>query len=139
MNVDIRDALAQNLTAAGILPITDIAFENTEFDPAGKSAYLAFFYFPALDQATGKTIASADDQTGFIQISVFTRLQNNDYGKDYLGLLDQIKAAFYSGKQLTYNTQLVELLDSDYINPSEGDGWYQGGLTINYQAFKQRV
>lgn len=137
-DLNIRGALASLLNTAGI-PANKIAWENTTFEPDGLDFYIEFSFFPAVEEATGKTIASSSDQIGMAQVSVFTKLNANDYGTLYLQTIDAIKAVFLSGIETSYNDQVVHILESTNINPSPSESWYQGGLTINYQAFKTRV
>ena len=136
-DLNIRRALASTLVNAGI-PIDRIAFENTSFDPTGKDYYVAFYFFPAEDIAMGKLQSDNVDQTGFVQVSVFVKMNLGDYGTLYYQTIDTLKGAFLSGLETSYNGQVVEIQDLTNINPTESESWYQGGLTINYQAFKAR-
>lgn len=137
-DLDIRNALANLLSTTGI-PLANVALENSTFDPTGLNYYIAFNFFPAVETATGKTLASSSDQLGLVQISVFTKLNSNDYGTLYLQTIDSLKAVFLSGVETSYNSQVVHILESTNINPTDSESWYQGGLTVNYQAFKTRV
>ena len=137
-DLNIRNALAETLVSAGI-PLERIAFENTSFDPLGKDYYIAFYFFPNEDRATGKSQTDSVDQDGFVQVSVFVEANRGDYGALYYQTIDTLKSVFLSGTQTSYNGQNVMILDSTNINPTITESWYQGGLTINYQAFKTRV
>lgn len=137
-DLNIRRALASTLVNAGI-PLDRIAFENTSFDPKGKDYYVAFYFFPAEDVAMGKLQGDNVDQNGFVQVSVFVKMNLGDYGTLYYQTIDTLKGAFSSGLETSYNGQVVEIQDLTNINPTESESWYQGGLTINYQAFKARA
>lgn len=137
-DLNIRRALATALVSSGI-PQSNIAWENSGFNPVGLDYYVDFNFFPSTDVANGKLQIDSVDQNGFVQVMAFTKLANNDYGTKYLETIDTIKAAFPSGSETSYNGQVVEIEDSTNINPSDSESWYQGGLTINYQAFKERV
>lgn len=137
-DLNIRRALATLLNSSGI-PLANIAWENTEFDPSNLDYYIAFYFFPASDSAFGKTQLDDSEQLGLVQVSVFTRLNAGDYGQKYYETIDIIKGAFRSGIETSYNGQDVAILDSTNINPTDSESWYQGGLTINYRALKERV
>lgn len=137
-DLNIRRALASTLVNAGI-PLDRISFENTSFDPTGKDYYVAFYFFPTEEAAMGKLQTDSVDQSGFVQVSVFVKMNLGDYGTLYYQTIDTLKSAFLSGLETSYNGQVVEIQDSTNINPTESESWYQGGLTINYQAFKARV
>ena len=137
-DLNIRRALATLLNTAGI-PLSNIAYENTTFEPDGLEFYIEFSFFPATETGAGKTPVDDSEQNGFVQVSVFTKLNANDYGTLYLQTIDSIKGAFQSGAETSYNNQNVAILDSTNINPSPSEAWYQGGLTVNYRAFKKRV
>jgi len=137
-DLNIRRALATALVSSGI-PQSNIAWENSGFNPTGLDYYVDFNFFPSTDVANGKLQIDSVDQNGFVQVSVFTKLSANDYGTKYLETIDIVKGAFSSGSETSYNGQVVEIEDSTNINPSDSESWYQGGLTINYQAFKKRV
>lgn len=137
-DLNIRRALATLLISSGT-PQANIAWENTNYDPANLDYYIAFYFMPAGEDATGKTLASSSEQFGMVQVSVFTRLNSGDYGTKYLQTIDLLKSVFLSGTETSYNDQTVHILDSTNINPSDSESWYQGGLTVNYQTFKTRV
>lgn len=137
-DLNIRRALATLLISSGI-PQANIAWENTTFDPANLEYYIAFYFLPASDSAMGKTIDSSSEQLGLVQVSVFTKLNSGDYGTKYLETIDTLKAAFLDGAETSYNDQVVHVLDSSNISPTDSESWYQGGLTVNYLAFKKRV
>jgi hypothetical protein len=138
---DIRDAMVGLLNTAGI-PVANISFENKPFDPddrSDSSYYIAFYFMPSTEDSAGKTLNDDSEQLGSIQISVFTNLNSDYYGTKYLETIDTIKGAFLTGVETSYNGQAVTILDSSNISPSDSESWYQGGLTINYRAFKKRV
>lgn len=137
-DLNIRRALATLLVSSGI-PQANIAWENTTFDPANLEYYIAFYFLPATEDSAGKTLADDSEQLGLVQVSVFTQLNSGDYGTKYLETIDTIKGAFLTGVETSYNGQAVTILDSSNISPSDSESWYQGGLTINYRAFKKRV
>lgn len=140
-DLNIRRALATLLISSGI-PQLNISWENKTYDPdkrVDKSYYIAFYFLPATEDSAGKTLADDSEQLGLVQVSVFTQLNSGDYGTKYLETIDTIKGAFLTGVETSYNGQAVTILDSSNISPSDSESWYQGGLTINYRAFKKRV
>ena len=137
-DLNIRRALATALVSSGI-PQSNIAWENSGFNPTGLDYYVDFNVFSATEIGAGKTLEDCSEQNGFTQVSVFTKMNSNDYGTLYYQTLDTVKAAFLSGSETSYNGQVVAILDSNGINPTDSESWRQGGLTINYRAFKERV
>jgi len=137
-DLNIRRALATLLISSGI-PQSNIAWENTTFDPANLDYYIAFYFLPSTEDSAGKALADDSEQLGLCQVSVFTKLNSGDYGTKYLETIDTIKGVFLTGVETSYNGQAVTILDSSNISPSDSESWYQGGLTINYRAFKKRV
>lgn len=133
-DLNIRRALATLLNTAGI-PNELIAWENTTFDPTGLDYYVKFDFFPAVDAGFGRA-DSGVIQDGFSQVSVFTKLNSGDYGTLYLQTIDTVKSAFSFGAVSSYNDQSIRVTGTTNINPSESESWYQGGLTVNYQAIK---
>lgn len=135
-----KQALITQLLGASIPNITssDIAFENKDFDPKGKSLWLALYFIPATTQMMGKTSASSDEQRGVFQVSVFTSLNNNDYDNVQLQTIDSILSAFQYSSGTVYNTQTVDILESTVNNGTENESWFKRDISINYLTFSTR-
>ena len=135
-----KQALLSKLLGASIPNITnsDIMFENKDFDPAGKSLWLACYFIPATTEILGKTFVSGDEQRGVWQISVFVSLNNNDYDTAQLQTIDAIKSVFYYNSSTVYNTQKVDILESTLNNGTENESWFKRDLSINYLTFSTR-
>ena len=67
-----KQALLTQLLGASIPNITssDIMFENKDFDPKGKSLWLACYFIPATSEMMGKSTTSSNEDRGVWQISV---------------------------------------------------------------------
>ena len=137
---DTKQALLTQLLGASIPNITssDISFENKDFDPSGKSLWLACYFIPATTETLGKTFASSDEQRGIWQVSVFVSLNNTDYDNIQLQTIDAIRAAFYYNSSTVYNTQKVDILESTLNNGTENESWFNRDLSINYLTFSTR-
>lgn len=133
-------ALIQKLQNATITGITadDIAWENNNFDPSGKSQYIACYFIPAVTESLGKTLASSDQQEGIFQISVFISLDGGEYDHNQLQIVDDVLSEFQYSTSSVYNGQTVEILESTLNAGSENESWFKRDLSINYLTFSER-
>ena len=136
-----KQALITELLATPITGITgaDIAFENNDFNPTGKSLWLACYFIPATSETLGKTTASSDEQRGIFQVSVFVALNSVNYDNAQLTAIDEILSGFLYNTNIVYNGQKVDILTSEVNNGSESEAWYQRDISINYLTFSERV
>ena len=137
---DTRQALVTQLLAASITGITpgDIATENSDFNPAGKALWLAFYFIPATNDALGKSPGSADEQKGIFQVSVFTELNSLNYDLTQLQAIDSILSAFQFNSSTVYNGQKVDILESTVNNGIENESWFKRDISISYMTFSDR-
>lgn len=133
-------ALIQKLQAASITDISadDIAWENNDFDPSGKDAYIAAYFIPATSESMGKTVDSCDQQEGIFQVSVFVRLDGGEYDNKQLQIVDDITAEFQYSTSSVYNGQAVQILESNLNAGSENESWFKRDLSINYITYSTR-
>lgn len=136
--LDTKQALAQKLIDAAVLPNSSIAFENKKFSPGKKTKWLACYFIPATEETTGKTVSSSDEQRGIFQVSVFVKKNSTNFDNDQLQLIDDIKAAFTYNDKAVYNGQQVDILESTVNNGFETDAWFQRDISINYLTFSTR-
>ena len=136
-----KQALITELLATPITGITgaDIAFENNDFNPTGKSLWLACYFIPATSETLGKTTASSDEQRGIFQVSVFVALNSVNYDNAQLTAIDEILSGFLYNTNIVYNGQKVDILTSEVNNGSQSEAWYQRDISINYLTFSERV
>ena len=136
-----KQALITQLLATPITGITsaDIAFENNDFNPTGKSLWLACYFIPATSETLGKTTASSDEQRGIFQVSVFVALNSINYDNAQLTAIDEILSGFLYNTNIVYNVQKVDILTSEVNNGSQSEAWYQRDISINYLTFSERV
>jgi hypothetical protein len=136
-----KQALITQLLATPITGITgaDIAFENNDFNPTGKSLWLACYFIPATSETLGKTTASSDEQRGIFQVSVFVALNSENYDNAQLTAIDEILSGFLYNTNIVYNGQKVDILTSEVNNGSESEAWFQRDISINYLTFSERV
>ena len=137
---DTKQALITQLVGASITGITsaDIAFENKDFDPSGKSIWLSCYFIPATSEMLGKTPSSRNEDRGIFQVSVFVALNNNDYDNAQLQAVDSILSSFQYNSSTVYNSQKVSILDSTVNNGTENESWFKRDISINYLAFTTR-
>tara|TARA_R110001632_G_scaffold179011_1_gene298834 strand:+ start:403 stop:828 length:426 start_codon:yes stop_codon:yes gene_type:complete len=137
---DTKRALINQLTNASITGITndDIAFENKNFDPSNKSLWLACYFLPATSEMLGKSTASANQDLGIFQVSVFVSLNNERYDDDQLIAIDSILSAFQYNSSTVYNNQKVDILESVSNAGSENESWFKRDVSINYLTFSTR-
>tara|TARA_R110000782_G_scaffold263381_3_gene356014 strand:+ start:4441 stop:4866 length:426 start_codon:yes stop_codon:yes gene_type:complete len=137
---DTKQALITQLVGASITGITsaDIAFENKDFDPSGKSIWLSCYFIPATSEMMGKTPVSSNEDRGIFQVSVFVALNNNDYDNAQLQTVDSILSSFQYNSSTVYNSQKVSILDSTVNNGTENESWLKRDISINYLTFSTR-
>ena len=137
---DTKQALITQLVGASIAGITsaDIAFENKDFDPSGKSIWLSCYFIPATSEMMGKTSTSGNEDRGIFQVSVFVALNNNDYDNAQLQAVDSILSSFQYNSSTVYNGQKVSILSATVNNGTENESWFKRDVSINYLTFSTR-
>ena len=135
-----KQALITQLVGASIAGITsaDIAFENKDFDPSGKSIWLSCYFIPATSEMMGKTSTSGNEDRGIFQVSVFVALNNNDYDNAQLQAVDSILSSFQYNSSTVYNGQKVSILSATVNNGTENESWFKRDVSINYLTFSTR-
>lgn len=127
--------LTQAITTLTPVVGADIAYENGGFDPAGKSIWAAFYFFPATSESAGKSLAASDEERGFIQLSVYIKKDLVTYDNTVLAAVDTIKNDFYFGKVIGN----VMILDVTTNAGAYSEGWHFRNVTINYTSFESRT
>jgi hypothetical protein len=131
------DTLINALGSAVITDITasDIAYDNYNFDPEGKSAWLSAFYMPAITSTLSKNYTR--EEVGIFQISIY--VQSNDkeggsvkYGTRTNQITSDIESTFYANAVLTYNSISVTIQETTIQRGNDANGWYEQILSINY-------
>ena len=139
--LDTKQALIQKLIATTITGITaaDISYENNDFDPSGKSKFVAGYFIPATSEILGKTGASGNDDRGIFQVSVYVKLNGGTYDNDQLQIVDDILSGFLYNTTTVYNSQTVQILESTLNAGTENESWFKRDISINYLTFSERV
>ena len=137
--IDIYSALLQQLESATIAYITadDIAYDNADFNPEKKDAWLATNFIP-VQRSTNSKDAVGHVDTGFFQIDVFVPLNDatgdvKRYNLRALEIVNDILVAFADNTQLTFNATKVFISGSEFAAPLISESWYQIPVTINYK------
>ena len=135
-----KQALITQLVGASITGITvnDIAFENKDFDPSGKSIWLSCYFIPATSEMMGKTPTSGNEDRGIFQVSVFVALNNNDYDNAQLQAVDSILSSFQYNSSTVYNGQKVSILSATVNNGTENESWFKRDISVSYLTFSSR-
>lgn len=139
--LNTRKALITKITSATIANITnsDIAFENDDFDPKGKQAWLAVYFSPVDSQPQGKQSDDNELNTGFFQVSVFITVNNNDFDIMQLETVDSVLSAFKNSDVAVYQDRVVNILNSTVNQGRVADKWFQRDITINYLTEEKRL
>ena len=116
----------------------DLAFENHKFVPANKPLWLAAYFIPVSTESVGKTDASSDENRGIFQVSVFVKLNSDQFDEVQLKAIDELIIAFRYNTQATFDSQTVQILESTVNNGSESESWYQRDISIGYLTFSTR-
>ena len=116
----------------------DVSYENNKFEPKGKDIWLAAYFIPATSEATGKDTNDTDIEEGMYQISVFVKLNSDNYDIAQLTAIDELKSAFRPSSQLVYNDQTVNIKNSSLTSGTEAGAFFQRDLTINYLTISER-
>lgn len=131
---DTRQALIKKLTEATITGITsaDISYENSDFNPTGKTKFIAAYFIPATSDTTGKELNAAQEQRGIFQVTVFVKLNSGESDTTQLQIVDDILSGFQYNDSTVYNTQTVLILESSVNNGSENESWFKRDVSIDY-------
>ena len=135
-----KQALIAKLLSVPITGITasEIAFENNNFDPAGKPIWIACYFIPATTEILGKTATSRDEQRGIFQVSVFVAINNQNYDNSQLIAVDEILSGFQYNSTSVYNQQEVYILSSSVTSGDQNESWFKRDISINYLTFSNR-
>jgi hypothetical protein len=131
---DTRQALIQRLINTSITGITaaDISYENSDFDPKGKSKFIAGYFIPATSETTGKELAAIQERRGIFQISVYVKLDSGQSDTAQLQMIDDILSGFAYGSVEVYNGQTINILESTVNSGSENEAWFKRDVSITY-------
>tara|TARA_R110000744_G_scaffold121562_1_gene226294 strand:- start:9796 stop:10215 length:420 start_codon:yes stop_codon:yes gene_type:complete len=131
---DTRQALISRLINTSIAGITsdDISYENNNFNPQGKTKFIAAYFIPATSETTGKELAAIQERRGIFQISVYVKLDGGKYDIEQLQIVDSILAGFAYGSVEVYNNQTINILESSVNSGSENESWFKRDVSINY-------
>lgn len=109
-----------------------------EFTPYGKSLWFDERFIPATSESLGKTKESSDSDRGIYQVSIYTPINAEDYGKSMSDAVSAIKAVFYNGASNVYQGQKVDIIEVTAQGQSENEAWVRRVVSINYLTFSSR-
>ena len=131
-----KQALIQQLLT--VVNSSDIAFENKKYDPTGKEFWCATYFNSSTSETMGKTVDSGDQIFGFFQVSLFVPRNLPTFDNTIFQKVDLIKSAFKETTSISYNTQIVDILETTTNNSQVNESWLKRDLTINYMTFSAR-
>ncbi len=134
--LNTKQALIQQLKT--VASVDDVAFENKEFNPEGKQFWYAAYFRPATSESNGKTLESSDLQYGFFQVSVFVPRNLDSFDNLIYEKTDLILGAFKETTSVSYNGQIVDILDHGLNDNSSQESWFRKDITINYLTFSEK-
>jgi hypothetical protein len=129
--LDIRNALLQAVIDNKTVPLAN---ENSGFKPIGLDSYISTHFIPATSEPMGKLQASNDDDRGIFQISVFVKLNADDYDNEQIQIIDAFKTVFF-------NSAVIGGVFINEVTTNGGypvESWYKRDISINYMAFTTR-
>ena len=136
--IQTYDTLVNHLLSLTLTDITsaDIAWDNSDFDPSGKTAWLDTFYIPADIDIKSKTTAGAQED-GLFQVSVYVPANDSaggvrQYARRQMQIMSEVLSGFATNTQTSYNSVTVSMLDSTVQPARKSGGWYVRDITINY-------
>lgn len=141
-DLNMSDAFVSRLVNSTIRHIdtaTDIAWPNSDFDPSGKKAWLEYTFVSA-DTSTDSKDSTGIVDSGFAQITIFTKLNVSEsgsvkmYDRDLLEIRGDLKEIFKPNTMMEYNGTKVFVDDLSPTPAIPSESWYQSVLTINYFA-----
>lgn len=137
--IDIYNALIQRLTTSSIsyIGLDDIAYDNSDFDPSGKDAWISTNFIFVERSNSSKTLLSAED-TGLFQVDAFVPINDETdntkrYNKRAIEIVSDLLDAFPQFDTLSFNGTKVEIEESTFAAPLISESWYQIPVTINFR------
>lgn len=132
--LSIRNSLL-NQAVTTLTPIVDgIAYQNSDFNPAGLDSWASFAFVPATSESLGKSVLSTDDSRGFIQINVYIKTNAVNYDNQQLSIIDAIYQDFYYSKVID-DVYIMEVTTATGFTT---ESWFTRVVTINYSAYQGR-
>ncbi len=139
--IDTYQALVNRLTDAisnseiANIGLSDVAYENMEYDPSGKDAWLSVYYMAASIDSLAKD--RFDEENGLFQISAYVPLNDmtGDVSRGALRLIQltqDIQNVFYHNAVASANSENVYILDSTLTPAASSESWMSKTITINY-------
>lgn len=139
--IDSYQALVNRLTDAisnseiANIDLTDVAYENMEYDPSGKDAWLAVDYMPASIDSLAKD--RFDEENGLFQISAYVPLNDmtGDVPRGTLRLIQltqDIQNIFYNNAIASANGENVFIQGSTLTPSASSESWMSKTITIDY-------
>ena len=136
---EIYSALITRLTSSTITyvdPLTDISFDNSDFNPKGKEAWLSCDFIP-VERFTATKDQTGMTDTGFFQVTIYVPLNDKTGGiKQYnmraLEVMESLLSAFADNTTLTFINTNLFICGAEFAAPLISESWYSVPLTINY-------
>lgn len=133
---DVKLALQRNwYQPIQLLSTYGLAKENISYTPIAGKPYVQFTFAPNNPSplGMGEQSVGVDNQTGLYYIEVYEVANEGDAqaNNDF----ETIKARYYTGKNLTYNGQAVQIIACGReAGGIVDDSWYRFRINISWRA-----
>ena len=117
----------------------DVVFENKKESSENKSLWFEAFLIPGPSAMMGKSSASSDEQRGIFQVTVYVKVNSNEYDNVQLQAIDTVLSGFTYNTTAVHLNQNVDILESEVNEGSVFESWYKREISINYLTFSERV
>lgn len=115
---------------------TAIAWENVDFDPAGKAVWARVTFTPNQPQVVTLGSQGTDRGNGFVQVDINVPLGGGDSVlRDWY---DAARAYFIAGRVFTQSGQSAIILACGDMAGRKVDNWFRKSITISYRSDFQR-
>jgi len=114
-----------------------INWENSIFDPAGKSKWASVFFVPNVPDVLTLGTQGDDRMTGFLQIDL--NVPQGTGGGSMRPWLDASRQTFVAGKTFTQSGQKVAVISAGWGQGRNVDNWFRKSLTVAFRSDLQRA
>lgn len=115
---------------------TDIAWENVNFDPAGKAVWARVTFAPNQPQVVTLGGQGFDRGNGFVQVDISIPIGTGD--AVLRSWFEAARAYFIAGRVFTQNSQSAIVISCGESPGRKVDNWFRKSITIFYRSDFQR-
>lgn len=130
---DIRKALENQLKDNAGIAAANFAWENTKFDPSGKTSWIRSKMVPAEARPAAVGTGNAVRWRGLFLCDCFVKRNGGPAAADQLA--DAVLAAFPYGLQLTENGKTINIRFSERAGAFEEEAWIYIPVTVTWYCY----